>query len=333
MSRAGADVRRIRVAFFGTPEYAVPTLRSLDASARYNVVVAVTQPDRPAGRGRRSTASPVKIAADELGLPVYQPETLRTAASRELLAGFEADVFVVAAYGLIFGPKTLAIPKHGCMNLHASLLPKYRGPSPIAAAILAGDSQTGVTLMLMDVGIDTGAILDRATTDMRPTDTTATLSERLGRLGADLAAERIADFVDGTLRPARQPEHGISLTRMLTKADGRIDWRDSGRSVERLVRATWPWPRAWTTLNSGMLQIHAAHVIEGRPGKEPGQVSSSANQVLVACGSGFLALDLVQTAGGRPISGTAWLAGLQGTLPVLGESGLVSERPPLVVEI
>jgi len=326
-------VEPIKVAFFGTPEYAVPSLRFLHAGARFDISLVVTQPDRPAGRRHRLTASPVKIAAEELGLHLYQPASLKSAESREPLIASGADVFVVVAYGLIFGARTLSIPGSGCVNLHASLLPKFRGASPIAAAILAGESITGVTMMLMDVGIDTGAILDTAKTEIEATDTTASLSQRLGLLGAELLPSGLAGFFDGTVQPVPQPKSGASLTRMMTKDDGWIDWSGSAGLIERQVRAMWEWPRAWTTLEGTTLQIHATHVAEGHAAGHPGQVLQSPDQPEVACGTGSLALDVVQPAGGKPISGAAWLAGMRGMLPRLGDSNQYRAAPPLTVKL
>lgn len=331
-SHKDVHVLPIKIAFFGTPEYAVPSLRSLHAGARYSISLVVTQPDRPAGRRRQLTASPVKIAAEELGLHLYQPESLKSRESREPLVGSGADIFVVAAYGLIFGGKTLSIPKLGCVNLHASLLPKYRGASPVAAAILAGAPETGVTLMVMDAGIDTGAVLDMTTVGVEPADTTTSLTRKLSVAGADLVVTRLADFVAGTLQPAPQPQKGASLTRMLIKDDGRIDWSEPAEAIERRVRAMWAWPRAWTTMGETTLQVHAARVVEQGFGDEPGQVLTLSDQPVVVCGRGGLALDVVQAAGGKPIPGTAWLAGLRGALPRLGGRVEAVSRPPLTID-
>jgi methionyl-tRNA formyltransferase len=327
------NVSPINVVFFGTPDYAVPSLLALDVDARYELSLVVTQPDRPAGRGRRLTAPPVKIAAEELGLHVYQPPTLRSAEMREPLAEAGADVFVVAAYGLIFGGKTRAIPGHGCVNLHASLLPKYRGASPIAAAILAGDRQTGVTMMLMDAGIDTGATLDRTAIDIEGDDTTMSLGRNLAIAGADLLVSGLDRYVLGDLKAMPQPDQGASLTRMLTKADGRIDWNEPAVAVERQVRAMWDWPRAWTTAGETILQIHASSVVDQVSSREPGQVLLEEDRAIVACGKGGLALDVVQPPGGRAMPGSAWIAGLRGSLPRLGGGEAFGPREPLIVEL
>jgi methionyl-tRNA formyltransferase len=322
----------ISVVFFGTPGYAVPSLRALHEDSRYEVALVITQPDRPAGRRHRLTAPPVKIVADELGLHTYQPGTLRNAEAREPLVAANADVFVVAAYGLIFGGKTLSIPRHGCVNLHASLLPKYRGASPIAAAILEGEQRTGVTLMLMDSGIDTGQILDSASIEIDPMETTESLTARLGVVGANLVRTRLADYVRGDLKSMPQPSEGASATRMLGRTDGWIDWNRPAILVERQVRAMWPWPRAWTLAGDRSIQIHSARVVEGRAGSRPGEVHTLAGSPIVSCGSGGLMLEVVQPAAGRAVSGAAWLAGLRGDAPVLGGDQVVIPGAPLVVE-
>jgi methionyl-tRNA formyltransferase len=300
----------LRIAFFGTPDFAVPTLRRLAGDPRFAVVLVVTQPDRPAGRGRRLETPPVKRVATDLALPIYQPASLRGAEERRPLIEVRADLFVVAAFGLIFGPKTLAIPPLGCVNLHASLLPRYRGASPVAAAILNGDERTGVTLMLMDRGLDTGPTLAAAELTIAPDETTATLSERLATLGGELVLDRLPAYAAGDLAPVPQPAAGASLTRPLLKADGWLDWRCPAVVLERQVRAMWPWPRAWTTLDGEPLQIHAAAVRAiTQPEEAVGTLIELDGLPVVACAEGSLALERVQPAGGRPMDGRAFLAG------------------------
>ncbi len=321
----------LRVVFFGTPDFAVPTLERMAGDARFNVALAVTQPDRPAGRGRHIEASPVKRAAERLGVPVYQPMNLRHQAAREPLASVGADLFVVAAYGLIFGPKTLAIPRLACINVHASLLPRYRGASPIPAAILSGDTRTGVSLMVMEKGLDTGPVIATSETTIEPNDTTASLTERLALVGADLAVESIPRFAGDELEPRPQPAVGASVVRPLVKADGWLDWSRPALVLERQVRAMWPWPRAWTTVGDAVLQIHTATTAIEAAGTAPGSVLSSEQGLAVACGEGALRLSTVQAAGGRPMTGEALLVGRR-VRPGdrLGIAGAPPPPPPLI---
>ncbi len=324
----------LRVAFFGTPAFAVPTLRRLDAAADFDVVLVVTQPDRPAGRGRRLERSAVGAAAGDLGLPIFQPASLRYAAARRQLAEAGADLFVVAACGLIFGPKTLALPRLGCVNVHASLLPRYRGASPVAAAILSGDEVTGVTLMRMERGLDTGPIIAVAEEPIASVDTTATLTERLAALGAAVAVDTLPRFASGALDPVPQPTIGASLTRPLSKADGWLDWERPAHELERQVRAMWSWPRAWTTVGTDALQVHAARVAGESPPGQPGRLVGSSAEPIVACGRDALALVTVQPAGARPMPGAAWLAGhRQSAKEPLGRVDAPPAQPPIVHEV
>jgi methionyl-tRNA formyltransferase len=321
-----------RIAYFGTPDYAVPALLALHADPRYSVELVVTQPDRPAGRGRRLTAPPVKIAAQERGLQVYQPASLRSAEARRPLEDVQADAFVVAAYGLIFGRRTLALPRHGSLNLHASLLPRYRGASPIPASILQGDAETGVTLMVMEAGLDTGPIIATATVSIAPDDTTESLTARLATLAATLVVDQLGGYLAGGTEPVSQPHEGISMTRSLVKRDGWIDWTLPAALIERQVRAFWPWPRAWTqTFEASTLQIHRARALDSNAGETPGRVESHGGEVIVSCGVGCLALDKVQSAGGKPITARDWLAGLKGRLPAF-ESPAKHERSGPIVQ-
>jgi methionyl-tRNA formyltransferase len=306
---------RIRIAFFGTPEYAVPALRALAADPRFVVLLAVTQPDRPAGRGHRLVAPPVKIAATELGVPVIQPATLRDEAVRERLRALDADLFVVAAYGLIFSNAILGIPQFGCLNLHASILPRFRGAAPIPAAILSGDDQTGVTLMVMERGLDTGPILAVARTPITTTDTTESLTARLADIGARLAVDSIPDFLSGRVRPMPQPA-GASVVRRLTKADGQIDWRRAAVEVDRHVRAMWPWPRAWTVAENKVMQIHAVTVQAGQQEfaaglwMTPGSIRITDGKPQILCGDGrFAEIERGQWAGAKPLTGADLVRG------------------------
>lgn len=323
--------RAIRVAYFGTPNYAVPTLRALSQDSRYEVALVVTQPDRPAGRGRELHSSPVKMAAGELGIAAYQPASLRDAAAREPLAAIGADLFVVAAYGLIFGRTTLALPRYGCLNLHASLLPNYRGASPVAAAILAGDELTGVSLMLMEAGLDTGPVIDSVQVPISPTETTESLTARLATAGAMLAVDSAGRFVEGEMDPRPQVDVAATTVRPLVKADGWLDWSAPAIELDRRVRAMWSWPRAWTTFRGAPMQIHQAAPLTERHDLQPGEIEWRADGVLVGTGNGALRLVLVQAAGATSMPGDTWARGSRIESGMrLGQEGTPNAPPPLI---
>lgn len=314
-----------RIVYFGTPDYAVPALRALASDPRVRIELVVSQPDRPAGRGRKRTAPPVSLAAESLGLPVYRPETLRTAADRAPIAALDADLFVVAAFGKIFGPRLLSLPKLGAVNLHASILPDYRGANPIACAILEGAFRTGVTLMQMDTGLDTGPILAQQSLDILPADTTASLTPKLAQLGADLLIASLDELLAGALAPVPQDDTLATMTRPMVKADGWIDWTQSARFIERQVRAMWDWPRAWTTLRGTPLQLHQVEVRTATPMAEPGSVSIESDGAIVATGDGALLVRLAQIAGGKPVAGKLLLEKAASERVRLG----VENAPPL----
>ncbi len=316
----------MRVVFFGSPEFAVPTLQSLAASPAFVVALVVTQ----GAKGR----SPVEVAADALALPVYKPETLRDAASREPLLAAEPDLFVVAAFGLIFRQRTLDIPRLGSINVHPSLLPKYRGASPIVAAIAAGDRETGVALMVMDMGIDTGAVVSQERTLVADDDTSESLGARLGRMGAEMAVRDIPRWVEGEL--VALPQHGseASLTRTLCKADGWIDWTRAAADIDRQIRAMWPWPRAWTTIHGSPMQIHDAKVVTAENGEyEPGVVVQARRRLIVACGEDALEIETVEPAGRRAMAASAYLYGVRAPIVRLGDAGAPEPVPPLIVPV
>ena len=286
----------VRVVYFGTPEYAVPALRALCNDARFDVVLVVTQPDRKAGRGHKLVAPAVKTAALELGRTVYQPESLRTPDLRQPLMDADADLFVVAAYGLIFGEKALAIPRHGAVNLHASMLPTYRGANPIAAAIASGDAASGVSLMKMERGLDSGPVIASKSIAISPDDTTATLTASLADLGANLLIERIGEYLDGSLEPVPQPATGVTFARPMQKSDGEIDWNQPARLVDCHIRAMWPWPRAWALLGDTPIQIHSARPANDMAGGEPGTIRVD-REVSVDCADGSIVLETIQIPG------------------------------------
>jgi methionyl-tRNA formyltransferase len=316
----------VRVIYFGSPEFAVPTLRAIAADGEFDVALVVTQ-------GAKG-ASPVEIAAQEIGVPIYKPETLRDVPSREPLLEANADLFVVAAFGLIFGRKTLEIPRLGAINVHPSLLPKYRGASPIMAAIESGDEMTGVSLMAMDSGIDTGAVVSVEDVVVAGDDTTESLGRRLAEVAARQAVRDIPRWANDELRAAPQPTTEASLTRPLSKSDGWIDWARSAVEIERHIRAMWPWPRAWTSVEESTIQIHQARVVESDViAAEPGVVISSRKQIVVACGTGALELLTVEPAGRRAMTASAYLNGLRRPLSRLGDPAVAPDRPPLIVPL
>lgn len=318
----------IRIVYFGTPAYAVPALNALFLDPRADVVLVVTQPDRPAGRGRTLTPPPVKQTALAHGRSVYQPETLRTAEDRDPIAAVAADLFVVAAFGKIFGPKLLALPRLGAVNLHASLLPLYRGASPISAAILEGRDETGITLMRMDTGLDTGPILAHRSLPITADSTTASLTPRLASIGAELLIDSLGDLQGNALPHTPQSDREASLTRPMVKADGWIDWNRPAVEIERRVRAMWDWPRGWTTLKGEPIQIHRAKVDPSPATSTPGTMESEQGVPIVSTGAGRLILEIVQSAGGKPLSGDVWLRQTTAIGDVLGTQG--GPEPPAV---
>ncbi len=301
----------------GTPDFAVPSLRALhEASARHSwqITAVVTQPDRPAGRSRRLLPSPVKEYAAAHDLPVLQPETLRkrgdpvnpiVARLRELAP----TVIVVAAYGLILPKSALKIPSHGCINVHASLLPAYRGASPISAAILDGLAETGNTIMLMDAGMDTGPTLAQAALPIHPDDTTPTLAKRLAAQGAALLVETLPRWLDGAIEPVDQADlpGEPSAVSLIKKEDGRINWSLPAAQIERMTRAYTPWPSAFTTWNEATFKIWRADAIEGEA--EPGRVVETDGDPAVGTGEGLLRLRTVQPAGKRQMEAASFLNG------------------------
>lgn len=307
--------------FMGTPDFAVPSLRAL-AAGPYAISV-VTQPDRPAGRGGKLTPPPVKVVAEELGLPVRQPETLRDPAFREWLAVLHPVVTVLVAYGEYVAPSLLDLPERGSINLHPSLLPRWRGSTPIQSAILAGDDVTGVSIIKMDRGLDTGPIVAQRSTPIGAEETHPALSARLALLGADLLAETLPGWIRGEIEARPQGEEGVTLTHTLTKEDGLIDWKQPAEEIARRVRALQPWPGTFTHWQGRLLKIRRASAVPAGAGEQPGTVTVVANgetKLLVSTGSGSLELVEVQPEGKAPMPSRAFLTGyrqIEGT--VLGE--------------
>jgi methionyl-tRNA formyltransferase len=307
----------MRIVFAGTPDFAVPALR---AAARHNEVVAVyTQPDRPAGRGRGLAASPVKREAVARGIPVYQPQTLRDEAAQQALRALAPDLLVVVAYGLILPRAVLAIPTQGCWNVHASLLPRWRGAAPIQRAIEAGDAETGVCLMQMEAGLDTGPVLLAITTDIDAEETGGQLHDCLAELGAQVLADGLGLLRAGLApRPVPQPQDGVTYAHKLDKHEARLDWGQPAEVLARKVRAFDPWPVAEAEVAGERLRIHGAVAVPGHDGAAPGTVlAASRAGIDIACGRGALRLLAVQRDGGRTITAADYLNARR-DLPVAG---------------
>jgi len=296
----------MRIVFAGTPDFAVPSLRAvLD---RGEVVAVYTQPDRPAGRGRGLQASPVKIEALARGIQVLQPETLRTRVSREALRALKPDLMVVVAYGLLLPPKILEIPVHGCWNVHASLLPRWRGAAPIQRAIEAGDRETGVCLMQMEQGLDTGPVLLHLKTPIGEDETGGQLHDRLSRLGAQVLSDGLGLLRAG-IKPLSIPQSndGVTYAHKLEKHEAKLDWSQPAEVLARKVRAFNPWPMAEATLEGERVRIHAASAIALAHKAKPGTVLLAGKDGIdVACGEGALRIRMLQRDGGRAITAGDW---------------------------
>jgi methionyl-tRNA formyltransferase len=308
----------VRAAFAGTPEFALPALEAL--SAHHEVVGVLTQPDRRSGRGRHLSMSPVKEAALAYHLPLAQPQTLRDADTLELLRSWEPEVLVVVAYGLLLPGPVLNLPPLGCLNIHASLLPRWRGAAPIQRAILAGDAESGVSIMRMDAGLDTGPVLIRRGLAISAGDTSGTLHDALAPLGAAALLEALEGLADGALSATPQEQAGVSYAAKVTKAEARIDWTRPAIDIDRQVRAFNPWPVAETTLAGEPLRILATHVLPmgaNEPSsdskmRDPGSIVEVRDDfVVVRCGQGYLGLTQLQRPGRRVVSARDYSHGLE----------------------
>lgn len=310
----------IRVVFMGTPDFAVPSLEALLGigavdGVPFRVVAVYTQPDRPAGRGNRLAPPPVKEAALAAGLRVEQPERLRRAEPLAILTALAPDLIVVAAYAQILSQRVLDLPRFGCLNVHASLLPRYRGAAPIQAALLAGDAESGVCIMGMEAGLDTGPVLGCYREPIRGDDTAETLTGRLAVGGAALLARTVPAWMHGEIVPVAQDEALATMTRPLRKGDGRVAWQGDAAAIARQVRAMYPWPGAWTLAGDALLKVLEVTCVQGNAAdRAPGTVLPDAlgSDPVVVTGDGLLALARVQPAGKRAMSGAEWLRGAQG---------------------
>ena len=297
----------MRIVFAGTPEFAVPSLRA--ACGKAEVVAVYTQPDRPAGRGRGLQASPVKLEALSRGIPVLQPETLKSQVSRDALRALKPDLMVVVAYGLLLPQKILDIPEDGCWNVHASLLPRWRGAAPIQRAIEAGDAETGVCLMQMEKGLDTGPVLLSQSLAIGEQETGGQLHDRLAELGAQVLSDGLGLLRAGIrARPRPQPAEGVTYAHKLDKAEAKLDWTQPAAALARKVRAFNPWPVAEATLAGERVRIHGAIAIDAPAGAAPGSLLAAGRDGIdVACGEGALRIRVLQRDGGKAITAADWL--------------------------
>ena len=307
----------MRLAFMGTPDFSVPILAAL-AAAGHAIACVYSQPPRPAGRGHRERLSPVHAAAERLGIPVRTPRSLKAVEEQDAFRALDLDVAVVAAYGLILPVPILEAPRFGCLNAHASLLPRWRGAAPIQRAILAGDAETGITVMQMDAGLDTGAMLLKERVPITADTTGESLHDSLSVVGARLIVSALAQLQAGTLTAEPQPATGVTYAAKLGKEEGRLDWRRPAVELERAVRAFFPWPGTWFAHGNERVKVLAATTVGGGGGV-PGTVLD--DRLTVACGEGALRLGKVQRAGRGPMSAEEFLRGY--ALPagtVLGQS-------------
>jgi methionyl-tRNA formyltransferase len=303
----------LRIIFFGSPQFAVPSLEALANDAHLSVDLVVTQPDRRAGRGRELVAPPVKVAGESLRIPIWQPATLRTEAAHERLRSMGADLFVVVAYGELLQRTVLAIPRHGCLNVHPSLLPRYRGSAPIPSAILNGDRETGVSIIQMVRRLDAGPIAAQQRISLDGTETGGSLSATLADLAGRMLPDVVLDWAAGRIDARMQDEQLATMTRELTKADGEIDWHDDAGAIERQIRAYQPWPTAWTTLNGKRIVIERVEHDQRRLELPPGTIEFDQRALVVACESGSLKLINVRPEGKRAMPAEAWFRGLRAT--------------------
>ena len=301
----------LKLGFAGTPDFAVPALDLL--ASKHRIYAVFTQPDRPAGRGQLLHMSPVKRRALDLGLTVHQPATFKSPQAVEMLRAAGVDALVVVAYGLILPVAVLSVPTWGCINIHASLLPRWRGAAPIQRALLAGDAMTGVTIMRMEAGLDTGPMLTSRSTDIGPADTAKTLHDRLANMGAELIDESLHAISAGLVREVVQPAEGVTYAAKIDKSEALIQWQQGAEHIHRQVRAFNPWPVAQTQLNGQQLRVWDAEAIAApRLGREsiPGTVLSATHEGIdVVCGSGILRILRLQLAGRKPLAAAQFLQG------------------------
>ena len=300
-----------KLVFMGTPDFAVPALQAVHA-AGHDIALVVTQPDRPKGRGRKVEPPPVKKASEKLGLAVTQPDNLRSEAAKQLLQAADADFFIVVAFGHLLRESVLKMPKRGCINVHASLLPRYRGPAPIQWAVINGDTETGVTTMLMDKGLDTGDMLMTAREPIGPSDTAGSLHDRLAQRGADLLVQTLKALADGTIRGTPQVHSAATYAPLLKKTDGLIDWKKPAAKLEPFIRGMSPWPGAFTFWKNTRLKIYRSEIEASADNALPGTVlNSRPDRLTVSTGDGALSILEIQSASGSRLPVSEFLRGFR----------------------
>ncbi len=299
-----------RVVFFGSPDFAVPSLKALNGSV-YRPELVVTQPDRPAGRGRKSSPTAVRKVAEEAGLPVMVMNSFRDEGTYEILAGLEPDLFIVTAFGLIFPKKAIELPAVSCVNVHASLLPRWRGASPINMAVAAGDAETGISIMRMVKALDAGPVYAQKTVPVGPMDTAGDLFDRLAEDGGSLLVETLDRITGEGLEPVDQPEEGVTFAPLLNKSDGLIDWNKEALSVHNHIRGMNPWPGSHTRAGGRLIKVHRSEPVEGRAGDaEPGRILKASGGIIeVACASGAVRLTMLQAEGRKVLPAEEFLRG------------------------
>ena len=306
---------KLRVIFAGTPDFSVPPLKALLESG-HEVVAVYTQPDRPSGRGRKLAASPVKLLAEEMGIPVYQPVDFRTEADVEQLRALDADIMVVVAYGLLLPEPVLNAPRLGCINIHASVLPRWRGAAPIQRAVLAGDAESGVSIMQMEKGLDTGPVYLIRRITLAADETGGSLHDRLSKLGAEALLEALPGIINGSLPAAEQDNRFSTYAKKLDKAEAAIDWERPAQEIEHKVRAFNPWPVAYTRYENANLRIWKAHAVDGTAAAPGTVMAAGRDGVDVATGSGLLRITHLQMPGKRAMSAADFINAqqIQGTI-------------------
>jgi methionyl-tRNA formyltransferase len=303
---------KMKIVFFGTPDFSVPFLQALMSEPTFDIAAAVSQPDKPSGRGKTVEPTPIKVVANSVGIQVLQPATLRSTEAIEALSALEADIFVVVAYGKIIPQTVLDIPKLGCLNVHPSLLPKYRGPSPMQTAIASGDAATGVTIMLLDAGMDTGPILSFVNIALDADETLASLEKKVQEQGAPFLVETIKRYAGGEITPLPQDESRATVTKLLEREDGRVNWTETMAAIERKSRAYQPWPGLWTVWQRAEpLRLKILRVVPSdfKADLPSGTVTTKNGRLFVDCSDGTLEILELQPEGKPAMPTAAFLAG------------------------